>query len=101
MPAHLDDPDEKRKVREANAQLATTQANIDEVTRTLLETRQGKDFIWWLLGIGKVNQQPFAHNALTTSFNCGELNVGQQVLAQIMKAAPDSYVKLLKEKVDG
>src|SRR5690606_41749848 len=58
-------------------------------------------FLWFLLEITKVGRQPFTANALTTSFCCGELNIGQQIVAQIIEADPAGYVRLLEEKHNG
>jgi hypothetical protein len=40
---------------------------------------------------------PFHGNANVTAFNCGEFNVGQQLLADIMRVCPDEYVQMMRE----
>lgn len=56
--------------------------------------------LWSFLELGKIFQQPFAGNALQTSFNCGELNVGQQLLSLILEADPDAFSVLMQENAD-
>ncbi len=75
-------------------------ADIDAVVSALLTHREGRKYLWWLLEIGRIGQQPFTSNALTTSFNCGELNVGQQILSRIIEVNPAGYVQMQKEMQD-
>ena len=73
---------------------------IDSSIYALLEHRHGRRMLWWLLRIGGIGGQPFATNALITAFNCGELNIGQQILARIITVSPEGYVKMMKENQD-
>jgi hypothetical protein len=73
---------------------------INAALGALLQHQHGKKLLWWLLRIGKIGMQPFAGNALNTSFNCGELNVGQQVLDRITSVSPEGYLNMMKEMAD-
>lgn len=73
----------------------------DAVVNVLLNDGKGREYLWWLLTITKVNANPWTPNALTTSFACGEMNIGQQILAHIMEVNPAGYVQMLKEKLNG
>jgi len=73
---------------------------IDEAVRALLQHRAGRKYLWWLLTVGKLGVQPFATNALQTSFACGELNVGQQILDHIISVDPAGYVAMMTENAD-
>lgn len=90
------------KEAEANAQnaIAAKQAqrqenNVNAVFRALTGTIEGQDFLWWLLRIGKVGLQPFAVDPAVTAFACGELNVGQQILARLIEVNPEGYLRIL------
>lgn len=74
--------------------------NIDEACKELLATRKGRYYLWWLLRIGRIGAQPFTNNALATSFACGELNVGQQILAHIIEVDPAGYALMIQEKAN-
>lgn len=74
--------------------------NIDKACEGLLSTREGRHYLWWLLRIGRVGSQPFTNNALATSFGCGELNVGQQILAHIIEVDPAGYALMIQEKAN-
>ena len=76
------------------------QQEIEEQYRQLLSTPRGRKFLYYQLGVAKVGQQPFATNAMQTSFNCGELNVGNRFLADILATNPDGWVLMQKEATD-
>jgi hypothetical protein len=73
---------------------------VREAIEALSLHRQGRKFLWWLLQIGGVGQQPYVSNALQTAFNCGTLNVGNQILEAIGTTAPDAYITMMKENAD-
>lgn len=67
----------------------------------LLDYKSGRQFLWWLLQIGKaMGHQPFTTEPLVTAFNCGEMNVGHQILAELIEASPDGFQTLMKEMDD-
>jgi hypothetical protein len=57
----------------------------------------GRAYIHELLLRCHVFSQPFAANALLTAFACGELNIGQSMLADIMRDCPDEYILMMRE----
>lgn len=94
----FEDKGAAERVRQAKQLEKNVDADIDEFIAAALTTRQGRRFFWWLLQIGKVGLQPFSGNALTTAFQCGELNVGQQIQARIIEVDPEGFITLQKEK---
>lgn len=99
MAQHDDRTAAKQRRREEQLQRAVN-LDIDAHVAQALASREGRRFLWWLLQIGKVNMQPFTNNALTTAFACGELNVGQQVLARITQVHPAGYVQMQEENLN-
>lgn len=73
-------------------------ARLDNAVRAMLQHPDTRAYLIWLLEIGKVGTQPFSQNALLTSFQCGELNVGQQIFAHILEVDTAGYVQMMKEK---
>jgi len=73
---------------------------VDEAVRALLQHRAGRKYLWWLLTVGQVGTQPFAANALQTSFACGELNVGNKILDHIISVDPAGYVAMMTENAN-
>ena len=91
---------ERKELRKARATEKRTEDAIDTATRALLLSPDGKAFLWWMLGITRYGQTPWTTNALTTSFNCGEQNIGQQLLARLTAVDPEGFLNLLKERND-
>jgi hypothetical protein len=86
------------KLRERYAK--EDEQEIDAAINALLQHKHGRKLLWWLLEVSGVGAQPFTQNALTTSFNCGQLNIGNQVLSRITSVSPEGYVQMMKEKAD-
>ena len=78
----------------------TDELEIDAAVKALLDHRHGRRLLWWMLRIGGIGKQPFAVNALTTAFACGELNVGQQILDRIIAVSPEGYIEMMKENAN-
>lgn len=72
----------------------------EQAIRELLTSAQGRRLLRRWLGFGKIGVNPFAPNALTMSFSCGELNVGQQILADLISTNPEGWITLQKEMND-
>ena len=89
---------EERKVRrlQAKFQKEDEQTTLDAI-RLLMASATGRRFLWLQLSELHVFYNPFATNALQTAFNCGELNVGQRLLAKITEADPDAFLVMMKE----
>src|SRR5688500_13212953 len=96
---------EDKEAEAARAQKVLTKiaerehASTLRAVRDLCQSPQGRDFLWYLLRIGRVGMQPFSgENRSQTDFNCGELNVGQQILALIIEAEPSGYLRILEDQ---
>lgn len=99
MSAH-DDPQERafsRKQAKAN-KLDRTMREL--AVRGLLSSVEGRSYLWWLLEITRYGVNPFAADAERTAFNCGEYNVGLQILAHILEVDPAGFIRLQQEKQD-
>jgi len=91
---------ERKELRKARAAEKRTDDSVDTATRALLTSPDGRSFLWWLLDITRYGGTPWTTNALTTSFNCGEQNIGQQLLARLTSVDPEGFLNLLKERND-
>jgi hypothetical protein len=71
----------------------------DQLTRiaALMADPIGRGYIYDLLSACHVFQSSFATNALAMAFAEGERNVGLQLTADLIAAAPDNYLLMLKE----
>jgi hypothetical protein len=67
-----------------------------EDLRFVLSDARGRRVINRLLEKTGVYRNPFTGNS-ETYFRCGEMNVGQFLIAEVQSVSPDSYMNLLKE----
>lgn len=84
---------------------ATQRRNADflakrevEDLKWLMAHKQGRRLAWGLLSDAGIFRNPFNHSGSITAFNCGQMNLGQQLLAKIMEHAPEAYVVMTKEQ---
>ena len=92
--------DKRKELRKLRAVEKRIDTQTDTATSALLHSPDGRAFIWWILGITHYGLTPWTTNALTTSFKCGEHNIGQQLLARMTSVDPEGFLSLLKEKND-
>ena len=62
----------------------------------MMQSRNGRAYIWWLLGECKVFSTSFTGNS-TTFFNEGMRQVGLLLLADINRECEDQYLVMCKE----
>lgn len=94
----LDEKEQAAYARRLEKYNKNAKAEVDKTFSDLLQSHAGRNFVWWLLQIGQVNTQPFRGDEGRTAFACGELNVGNKILARAVELSPDGYLNLLKEK---
>lgn len=88
---------EKAERRKSARALKNEKIIRDAFIQDVLKRPDGRAFIWWLLQIGKFGTQPFGVQDSITNFNCGELNVGQQIFAAIIEADPAGFLRMQQE----
>lgn len=96
--AGMNEADEKQRFDKLKRIEAQRKLRLDNFVSEAMKLREGREFFYWLLELGRIGRNPFTANALTTSFNCGEQNVGLQIQAHIIATAPKDYLKMLTEK---
>ena len=90
---------ERRK--EQNRKARDKQNLIDEGLRQIMQTPQGRAWMWSQLEFCGPFRSPFAQSADVTAFQCGQQNVGLLLLGNIMRLCPDEYLTMAKENSDG
>lgn len=74
------------------------QDELNDAVRAMLEHKQTRQYLWWLLTISKaIGENAFTGNALSTAFECGMQNVGQEIMAHLIGCAPEGFITLMKE----
>lgn len=94
----MDEAAEKHRFDKLKRLETQRKLRLDAFVSEAMKLREGREFFYWLLELGRIGRNPFTANALTTSFNCGEQNVGLQIQAYIIATAPKDYLKMLTEK---
>ncbi len=87
---------EKTKLRWEKAD----EADLTSAITALLSAPNGRRFLWWLLAVGKIGNQPFSPDPYVAAFNCGALDVGNQIMARLMETDPDNYTAMQKEMLN-
>lgn len=98
MVSLIDEKEEKKRQRRLRILDRQRKLRIDSCVTALLQHPEGRDYLYWLLELCKVYHNPYTSNALNTAFNCGEMNIGQQIQAHIIEVSPDGYMTMVKEK---
>lgn len=70
----------------------------DKALNELLSTQEGRQFVWWLLTIGKWQTMPYAGSDAATNFACGEMNVGNQIFARLIETNPQAYLRIVEDQ---
>jgi hypothetical protein len=82
------------RVREQKAALQYEQYRAD--FQWVLDHPQGRRFMWHLLARTGLFSNPFTGNS-ETFFKCGEMNVGQMLMADITSFCPEKYVQMMND----
>lgn len=79
----------------ANAQYLRN-LELDDL-RQVMNSKQGRRFMWRLLGKCGAMRQSFNTNGSIMSFNEGQRSIGIPLIADLMQHAPEKYAEMLKE----
>lgn len=67
----------------------------------VLSLPQGRKVLWDILGQAGLFRQPFSvENERLTAFNCGNLNIGIMVYAELLQTSPDLTAMMTKEQAN-
>lgn len=92
------DTQEEPRARSSRQQVINEQLVEDEFIRNALKNRTGRKFFWrWLerLHIFEVSYVQGSFDS--TAFREGERSIGNRLLADIVRVAPESYIEMMKE----
>jgi hypothetical protein len=65
----------------------------------LMSDKRGRRFVWRLLEKSGIYRNPFTGNS-QTFFNCGQMNMGQWLMAEIHEVCPELYMLMVTEAAD-
>lgn len=71
-----------------------------ETLRGFMASSAGRKWFYDFLTAHSAYTNPFRRDPYVTAFECGELNVAQQVMAELVEADEGLYLQMLKENKD-
>jgi hypothetical protein len=93
-------PYDRKDVRKSTERQKVEAREVDEFLKQMLSLPQGRRYFWNLLGSCGIGHNPFRTDPVSMAFTCGEMNVGQRILADIVRVAPERYVEMMGEQND-
>ena len=91
-------PEERRLVRRQQKAVREKEAEDNYTVQSIMATPQGRAWVDDKLAFCGIFRTTFSADPYTTAFNEGQRNVGLALFADIMRACPEAYIQLLKEK---
>ena len=85
-----DDNQEKGKQKYTSEELAI---------QNIMQTEGGRDFIWNQLQYCSVFESIFSSDLAQSGYNSGMRDAGIQLNRVVKEAAPENYLKMLKENI--
>lgn len=100
MTTYSDPTDLRRQEREAEADEAEAREQrrheVDDL-KWLMGHAQGRRIVWRLLDRAGIYRTSFNTSGSVMALNEGRREMGLFLLAEVLEAAPDSFLKLLRE----
>lgn len=72
-----------------------------EGLRHAMSTEQGRAWLYRVLMWCEPFRSPFSIDALQMAKNCGEVNIGLQIIADMHEVSPELYLQTIKENQNG
>lgn len=96
MKQHVRNAANESEVRSAEQRDKLAQEQADNDLRAILNSPQGRRFIWRLMEKTGLHKTSFTGSS-QTFFLEGQRNIGLLLLSDVMRVDPDSYTAMFKE----
>ena len=90
-----------KQIRAAQKRNKNERALDDGVLLNLMQTQNGRAWMWRHLGRCHAFHTPFTAENSVTNFRCGEQNIGLELIADLLRACPDQFIFMMREANDG
>lgn len=71
----------------------------EEDLRSILKTVYGRRFIWRMLKQCHIGELPWVQDSPdATAFNCGQINIGNILLKDVVRIKPEAYLEMMKQQ---
>ena len=95
------DSSDPKAVEKTAKAVKTKEVARTEGLRQIMGSEYGRAWLFALIDLCGPGQNPFSSDAIRMAFNCGELNIGNQLIAQCNAVSPELYLLMMKENTDG
>jgi hypothetical protein len=91
------DTSDPKEVNKQRKKYARTRADRLRFIEAAMSHEEGRAWFYDLLVFCQIFQNPYDPDPYRTAFLCGQRNVGLRVLLDLQDAAPDDYLKMVRE----
>lgn len=91
------DSSDPKAVKEAVKDAKSKDLVASEGLKTMMGHESGRAWLYKTLMLADPFRNPFTTDAGRTAFNCGEINITMQLLAEMQEASLDLYLQMIKE----
>lgn len=95
------DSSDRKTVEKSIKSSKDRDAILREALTGIMQTPSGRSWIKSVLDRCRPYQTPFSPDPIRTAFNCGEANIGLQLIAELHAASSDLYLQMMKENPNG
>jgi hypothetical protein len=95
------DSSDPRAVEKATKEHKTKEVLRKEGLRQVMSTEPGRAWMHGLLESTGPFRSPYSSDALAMAKNCGEANVGLQLIADLHACSVELYLQMMKENSNG
>jgi len=92
---------DEKQIQEGRKNEKKLLASEKENIRSVLATREGRRFVWHVLGrICRIHTQSYVADSDRTAFNDGRRSVGLELIRQVNEADKNAYWKMAQESTE-
>lgn len=95
------DSSDPKAVEKTAKAVKTKEVARTEGLRQIMGNEYGRAWLYHLIELCGPGQNPFSPDALRMAFNCGELNIGNQIVGEANVVSPELYLLMMKENQNG
>lgn len=91
------DASNRKDVRKAEKAMKAISASRQEVLRSLMSTKPGRDYVASQLAQSNTFHTPFNADPIVMAFQCGEQNSGFRLMAEVLEVCPEYFIQMMRE----
>lgn len=96
-PANVANVSDPRKIKEQEIKIKNAQDTKDFNFKAIVETKEGRDFVWDILSEGGLYRESAHQSGSWTYYNEGKRSLALWVVRRMNRLSPDAYLKMLNE----